>query len=44
MSGHLCQKLGCGDTKTEPAYMAGPGGRAYRLYLCKRHKQELEAL
>jgi len=40
--GIQCARLGCGDTDTKPTEIAGSGGAAYILYLCKKHREEIE--
>jgi hypothetical protein len=41
---YLCQRMGCGDTQTSEAHVFIDYKHIYRLYLCDKHKTELESL
>jgi len=39
-----CAWMGCESEDTTAAYVSLPSGRAIQVYLCKKHKEDLESL
>jgi len=41
MSGHLCSRMGCGDSVTVKAHICLDYSHVYEIWLCDKHAKEL---
>lgn len=42
MSGKLCSRMGCSETQTVKAHICLDYAHIYEIWLCEKHKKELE--